>query len=498
MVNVDELLQKMYPDYFNSFFPQPIPSLSLDDVIATPIHSTVAPRTANLTTNIGPITLNLPILSAAMSAVSGPSLGKVMSEVGGCSILYRTEEPEEQLEWIEEVTNHDWCLVKDPITLKPDQKIKHAKPILQDKKFSTIPVVDDEGKLVGILFTRGIAFDFHMEEDVSAWMKPFKQLKTAMRGTLFGSIKKRLITKLRQDSVLPVVDENQKLMGIYFMKDFLHANPSSFHKKPLIGMAIGVDEADLDRVREALKLKIGIIVIDSSHGACPPVIEQARRVKKIIGNSSALIAGNVADIGGYQDLALAGVDAVKAGIGSGAICTTSGVTGVGKGMFTLLRELRFMQKTMKSKGLTAPPIIADGGINNSGQMVKALMAGADLLMTGEWSVAASESISSIKHEAVEGDWVPYWGMASNRAIRSRTADRYGKQKTAAEGVEGLVKCKGHLKKWVGKETELIQAGFSHIGANNIQEAQKIGDKPTAFYVITAAGQTQNSARVKQE
>ncbi len=265
-------------------------------------------------------------------------------------------------------------------------------------------------------------------------MKPFKKLKVEKIETPFEKIRERLFYE-EECSMLPVVDDKKRIKGIYFKKDFYYANPSSYHNKPLVGMAVGTGDDDLERVIESLKLGIGIIVIDSSHGNCPPVIEQAKKIVNLVKDRAAVVAGNIADIDGYLRLARVGVHGVKFGIGGGSICTTSSVTGAGTGMFSLTRELSYMRRKMQMKGMNTPSLIADGSISGPGRMVTALAAGADVCMSGEWLVAAHESLS-FQENHVRDEYVLYRGMASAGAIKARSSERYGKSKSAPEGIEG--------------------------------------------------------------
>ncbi|MDD5071351.1 MAG: IMP dehydrogenase, partial [Patescibacteria group bacterium] len=282
---------------------------------------------------------------------------------------------------------------------------------------------------------------------------------------------------------------------IYFMKDFFVADPAVHKGKPLVGIAIGTEKSDLERAKQALEMGVGIIVIDSSHGNCPPVINQAKAVVEMSGDLAAVIAGNVADIDGYYRLAQVGVHGVKCGIGPGSICTTSQVTGAGMPMFTLIRELDFIRRKLKSKGEHAPVIIPDGSVEGPGDMVIALAAGGDACMSGKWLVAAGESLSCRENGVDNEGFVKYWGMASARAIKARMARSRYQGKTAPEGVEGRVKHRGPLKTWIGGDIELIQGGFAHAGAADLASLHEFGNRPIAFVRFSSAGQEQIRTRL---
>jgi IMP dehydrogenase len=492
-IDVMKIYKALYPESFCEGLCRVPTGHTLTEIRIRPWYSNVTPHDVDLTSKIGPVTLNLPIISAAMDTVSGPHMARALSDVGGCCIIYRHKKPEVQLEGIAEALTHQPCLVTNPKSLFPDDPVEDAEDILKNHGFSTIPVVTKSGVLKGIVFTRDIAFKGHLNEPVKKWMMPIEKLKLENQDTTFIKIRNRLLNE--QDcSVLPIINRRNKLIGMYFMKDFLQVDPATHKGKPLVGMAVSIHKSDLKRVREALDLGIGMIVIDSSHGNCDAVIEQAKRTVKMTNGQAAVIAGNIASIDGYVRLAEVGVDGVKCGIGSGSICTTSNVTGAGVPMFTLIRELAYARKILLSKKMHAPVIIPDGGIEGPGECVIALAAGGHACMAGKWLVAADESISYQENGAPNG-LVYYRGMASKGAIKARSSVRYGRQKRAAEGVEGFVEHRGPLKKFIGKDAELVRGGFAHVNARNIKELHRYGEGPIAFMCFTGAGQTQLNTRV---
>ena len=497
---INYVLTEMYPHLNHMPFPPPISAYSLDEISMGDSPSEVPPLTADLSIKIGPITLHTPIFSAAMDTVSGPELCIALAETGGCGILYRTKNQDLQMEWLKKVLSHEWCIVRNPLSLLPTDTIDKAKDIQTESGFSTIPIIDESNILKGILFTGTINFEGHEQDAVSRWMKPISKLTTKSPETPFSVIRSFITgPRTKLDTVLPIVDKDEKFHGIYFKKDFRNINPAQHIGKPLVGIAIGTQETDLRRVQIAKKLGAGAIVIDSSHGDCPAVIQQTQKVKALVGHDCCVIAGNVASISGFLNLALAGADAVKCGIGSGSTCTTSPKTGVGVPMWTVIREISFLRHMIKTSKkhhqLHLPALIPDGGLFTSGQIVKALFAGGDAIMSGQMLAQAEESISAIENRCKQGDQVYYRGMASQGAINARHADRYGSQKSAPEGEEGYVTCQGPLKKWIGKEIELIQTGFAHKGARNIRDAQEIGNRPGTWYHLSNSGIFQNNSRV---
>ncbi len=471
-------------------------------------YTKVGPLDVDLSTTVGPLTLTLPFIPAPMDTVTGRKMAELMHDIGSFGPIYRHSEANVLLDWIEGALRHKSCLIKKPLSLHFDEPLEQARKILKKHHFSTIPVVTKQNVLKGVLFTGDVAFRTmkqrgRLKEPVKRWMIPFDELKVESVQTTFEKIQDRLLNN-QQCSVLPVVDDGRKLHGIYFMKDFLFANPSMHNGKPLIGMAISDDPEDLERARIALELGVGAIVIDSSHGNCLRVMEQTKKVaslRKELGVEFALIVGNIASMDGYYRLAMAGADAVKCGIGSGSICTTSSGTGIGVPMFTLIRKLSFIREKMRLSGKPHPIILPDGDVGNTGNIVLAIAAGGHLIMSGEMFVAAKESISANGGDGVftadKTQYVNYRGMASDNAINDRSAVRYGIDKTAAEGIEGAVPYRGPLKKWIGKDIELIKGGFSHTGSSNIEELHEFGNWSEAYEYFSSFGQNQLTTRIKE-
>lgn len=501
---VEEIYQELYPHLFAEINPMPVTSLTLNEMRLRPVYSTITPNEVMLNTVIGSgtegITMPIPLFSAAMDMVSGPDMAKALSTAGGCAVIYRHKKAHIQLDWVKEALSHKHCLVQNPMTLNPDDRLEDASDIVTKHGFSTIPVVGEDSVLLGVVFTDDIVFKGNEKKRIKEVMKPFEKLKVESHDTPFEVIKSRLFNE-EECTILPVVDSQRKFRGIYFLKDFFYANPSFNAHLPLVGMAIGAEEEDLERATAGIKMGVGAIIIDSSHGNCPAVINQAKKVVELTEHHSLtfvktiVIAGNIADIDGYVRLAEAGVDAVKIGIGCGSICTTTEVTGAGVGLFTSLREINYARNKMEALNMHVPAIIADGGINGPGDMVIALAAGADACMAGKWLVAATESISYQQFGAPDG-YVYYRGMASDAAIKDRSSNRYGKGKRAPEGVEGRVKYRGPLAKFLSKDMELVRGGFAHVGAGNIFQLHQLCENPLALTRFTGAGQMQIATRVE--
>lgn len=479
-----------------------VPSVTLYDITVVPTNSEVHPAEVDLETKVGRARLPIPIFAPPMDTVTGPELAKKLSVLGGCGILYRHPDPAQQLAWAKEVLAYQWCMVTEPKCLRETARVAEAEHILNEYQFSTIPVWNEERVLLGVVFTKDIALKRHREDSVLKWMIPLERLKTIQYGTSFATVRERLMNE-QECSVLPVIDAEKRLSGIYFMKDVLNANPCADYGRPLVGIAIGVEESDLDRVLQAVGAGVQVICIDSSHGDCTAVIDQADRVVDLTApfGDITIIAGNVADVdgGGYRRLAAVGVHAVKVGIGSGSICTTTGATGVGVGLVTAIRACVEVRKELLREGVHAPAIIADGGVNGPGDAVKALLVGADAVMAGKWLVAATES-----HSAQTGGLsqdrkrVLYRGMASAEAIKARVADRYGKKKTAPEGVSGYVPHRGILKDWLPSDLELMRIGFGHAGAGCLDVLHTYGENPLSSTPWSANGREQAAVRVETD
>jgi IMP dehydrogenase len=494
-VLAEELYRTLYP---NASVVSPPVGYTLPEAGFHDYYADFAPSDVNLETTLGPITLPVPILGAAMDTVSGPCLAGALSSLGGCAIIYRHHLASTQLTWIKEALATKPGFLVNPKSVKTGDFLAAVEHVYKNDGFSVVPVLTENRKLAGIVFSRSIAFADREGTLVEDNMMPFAELKRVTLDTPFEEIRARLLGE-HDCKVLPVVDQDNTFLGMYFMDDVRSLNQAQHQGKPLVGMAIGVHKEDLDRVVEGLLLGVGIVVIDSSHGNCEAVTSQARRVVEICQNKAAVIAGNVANIDGYLRLAETGVDAVKAGIGSGSICTTSQVTGVGVPMWTLLQELSHAHRYLQETELHAPAIIADGGIGGPGLAVRALAAGAQAVMAGEWLAAAEEAGSpeiEDPHGIFDGvRYNRYRGMASHSAINARLADRYGGGKTAPEGVEGWVKVRGPLNRWLPQDLELMRGGFAHLGAKTLDILHQRGKNPRTWRIFTGVGQSQMATRV---
>ena len=445
--------------------------LTFDDVLLMPGYSQVLPRDVEIKTKLTKnITLNVPLLSAAMDTVTEAALATALAREGGLGILHKNMSIEKQAEQVRKVKRSESGLIIDPVTLLADATIGDALKLMRENKIGGIPIIDKSGKLVGILTNRDLRFEENMKRKVSEVMTK-ENLYTAPEGT---DIKKaeELFKKTKVEK-LPIINKQGKLTGLFTYSDILKlkSNPT----------------ADiLDRVAALQTVGADVIALDSAHGHSKGVIEALKSVKKNFKNINVL-AGNVGTAAGAKALADAGADAIKVGIGPGSICTTRIVAGAGVPQLTAVMEAA---AALKGKNI---PIIADGGIRYTGDMVKALAAGADCVMMG--SIFAGTEESPGETIIFEGrKFKQYRGMGSLGAMATGSSDRYFQdveddvKKFVPEGIEGRVAYKGTLKEIVYQYTGGLRAGMGYCGAGNIEALKK-----AVFVKITNAGMRESHA-----
>ncbi|MFT3903361.1 MAG: IMP dehydrogenase [Niabella sp.] len=461
--------------------------LTFDDVLLVPAYSQVLPRDTDIRTRLTKdITLNTPILSAAMDTVTEAALATAIAREGGLGILHKNMSIEQQAAQVRRVKRSESGLILDPVTLLEDATIGDALRLMKENKIGGIPIVDKNMVLKGILTNRDLRFEDNSARPVSEVMTREK-LVTAPDGTDLKKAK----TILRQHKVekLPVVDKQGKLIGLITYRDILQATsyPNAIKDafgRLLVGAGIGITEDMLDRIAALQQVGVDVVVLDSAHGHSKGVIESLKRVKKNFKKLN-VIAGNVGTAAGALALAEAGADAVKVGIGPGSICTTRIVAGAGMPQLTAIMEAA---NGLKKKGV---PIIADGGIRYTGDMVKALVAGADCVMMG--SIFAGTEESPGETIIFEGrKFKAYRGMGSLGAMAKGSSDRYFQdpeddvKKFVPEGIEGRVAYKGTLKEVIYQYVGGLRAGMGYCGAKNIKDLQK-----AQFVKITNAGMNES-------
>ena len=457
--------------------------LTFDDVLLVPAYSQILPRDVDIKTLLTKtITLHIPMLSAAMDTVTEAQLAIALAREGGLGILHKNMSIEQQAGEVRKVKRSENGLILDPITLTAEATIGEAIRLMKENKIGGIPIVDAQHKLVGILTNRDLRFETNYQQKVSTVMTR-ENLITAPEGT---DLKKaELIFKKNKIEKLPVVNKAGKLIGLVTFGDILklksHPNAvkDSFGRL-LVGAGVGITSDTLLRVDALHKAGVDIICLDSAHGHTKGVIDMLKNVKKSF-KGIQVIAGNIATAAGAKALADAGADAVKVGIGPGSICTTRIVAGTGVPQITAVMQAA---SALKNKNVG---IISDGGIRYTGDMVKALAAGATCVMMGNVFAGTEESPGeSIIYEGRR--FKQYRGMGSLGAMSQGSSDRYFQdveddvKKFVPEGIEGRVAFKGSLKEVAHQYIGGLKAGMGYCGAANIKALQN-----AQFVKISNAG-----------
>lgn len=463
--------------------------LTFDDVLLLPAFSEVLPREVNtssfLTRNIR---INVPIISAAMDTVTEYRMAIAMAQQGGVGMLHKNMSIERQAEEVRRVKRSESGMIMDPVTLLVSASLKEAHAIMSNNKIGGIPIVDENHKLVGILTNRDLRFEKNMNKKVSEVMTS-EQLITAPQGT---DLKKAesILQKYKIEK-LPVVDKKGKLIGLITYRDILKLkdNPNACkdkHGRLVVGAAVGVTPETEDRIAALVKAGVDVITIDTAHGHSAFVLKEIKRLRKAFSNLE-IIAGNIATGEGAKALVKAGVDGVKVGVGPGSICTTRIIAGIGVPQLTAIYDAA---KAIKGSGV---PVIADGGIRYSGDLVKALAAGASTVMSGGIFAGTEESPGeTIIYEGRK--FKSYRGMGSIEAMKDGSKDRYFQDaeeeiaKLVPEGIVGMVPFKGALKDVIYQFVGGLRAGMGYVGAKNMDDLQQ-----ARFVKITGAGVKESHA-----
>ncbi len=462
--------------------------LTFDDVLLMPAYSQVLPKDVNIQSQLTKsITLNIPMLSAAMDTVTEANLAIALAREGGLGILHKNMSIEKQAEQVRKVKRSESGLIIDPVTLQEDATIGDALRLMKENKIGGIPIVDKAGKLVGILTNRDLRFETDKKRKVTEVMTREK-LVTAPEGTDLKKAEK--ILHQYKIEKLPVVNKQGRLIGLITYRDILlvRDNPSAVKDgfgRLLVGGALGITKDLQDRAYALQQVGVDIVALDSSHGHSKGVIDSLKQLKKNFKNLQ-VIAGNVGTAAGAKALADAGADAVKVGIGPGSICTTRIVAGAGVPQLTAIMEAA---GALKAKGI---PVIADGGIRYTGDMVKALSAGASVVMMGSVFAGVEESPGdTIIYEGRK--FKEYRGMGSIGAMQQGSGDRYFQdgddvKKMVPEGIEGRVAYKGYLNEVVSQYVGGLRAGMGLCGAKDLAALQQ-----ATFVQITNAGMRESHA-----
>jgi IMP dehydrogenase len=458
--------------------------LTFDDVLLIPAESEVMPKDVDVSTWLTPaIPLKIPLVSAAMDTVTESQTAIAMAREGGIGIIHRNMSIQQQAREVEKVKKSESGMILDPITVRPDQKIRDALEVMKKYGISGVPVTV-EGKLVGILTNRDLRFETDLDKPVSEVMTKERLVTVPPGITLEES--KSLLHKHRIEKLL-VVDEEFRLKGLITIKDIektiKYPNACKDHWGRLrVGAAVGTSPETMERVDALLKAGADVIVVDTSHGHSRKVIETVREIKATFPDAQ-VIAGNVATAEGTEALIKAGADAVKVGVGPGSICTTRIVAGVGVPQITAIADA---YKVASKYGI---PIIADGGIKFSGDITKAMAAGAHSVMIG--SLLAGTEESPGETVLFQGrTYKVYRGMGSIEAMRQGSRDRYGQDemeedgaKLVPEGIVGRVPYRGPLSATVFQLVGGLRSGMGYLGCRNLEELRK----KAKFMRITAAG-----------
>ncbi len=453
-------------------------ALTFDDVLLLPAYSEIVPREADLATRLTRrLRINIPIISAAMDTVTESPLAIALAQEGGIGIIHKNLSIERQCREVHKVKRSANGIIVDPITLSPDETVTHAREAMAAHNISGIPIVEGR-RLVGILTRRDLKFVSSSEVKIREVMTR-ANLVTAPAGTTLEEAE-RVLLKHRVEK-LPLVDKDFNLVGLITMRD---ADKLSLYPKAcrdargrlLAGAAVGVH--DYDRVAALIEEDVDVIVVDTAHGHSKNVIETVKKIKSQ--HTIEVVAGNVGTADAVRDLIKAGADAVKVGIGPGSICTTRVISGVG------VPQIYAIFQCAAEAEKAGVPIIADGGIRHSGDITKALAAGASTVMLGSLLAGLTESPGDqiIFHGRA---FKSYRGMGSLGAMVEGSADRYGQkgapaEKLVPEGVEGRVPFKGPLADFVYQLVGGVRAGMGYCGTRNIEELRT----KSRFIQVTAA------------
>ena len=459
--------------------------LTFDDVLLVPAKSEVLPRNARVSTILTKkIRLNIPIVSAAMDTVTEARLAIALAREGGIGIIHKNLSVVEQAEQVDRVKRSESGMITNPITLTPEQLVKEAQEMMREFGISGLPVVRSDGTLVGILTNRDLRFIEAGERKVSDVMTR-EDLITASEGITLEKATK--ILHENRIEKLPVVDRKNRLKGLITVKDiqkrldFPNACKDE-NGRLRVGAAVGVGRGTMERVAALIDAKVDVIVVDTAHGHSKGVLDTVAKIRKKYRRSVQLIAGNIATASATRDLIKLGVDAVKIGIGPSAICTTRVIAGIGVPQITAIMDCA------EVCGKAGIPLIADGGIKYSGDITKAIAAGADAVMIGSLFAGTEESPGEIIY--YEGkSYKIYRGMGSIGAMKRGSSDRYFQEgveqehKFVAEGIEGRVSYKGSLSSNIYQLIGGLRAGMGYCGVKSIAALKEKG----RFIKITAAG-----------
>ena len=459
-------------------------ALTFDDVLLVPAHSTVLPRDVSLTTRLTKsITLNIPLLSAAMDTVTEARLAIAMAQEGGIGILHKNMPPKNQAAEVAKVKRFESGVVKDPITISQDMTVRDVLNLIHTHKISGLPVVD-ASKVVGIVTNRDLRFENNLDQPVRNIMTPRERLVTVKEGTSSEEARK-LLHQHRLERVL-VINDDFELRGLITVKDMLKSSEHPDACKDQlgrlrVGAAVSVGEGTEERIELLIEAGVDVLIVDTAHGHSQGVLDRVRWIKKKF-PSTQVIGGNIATAAAAKSLLDLGADGVKVGIGPGSICTTRIVAGVGVPQITAINNV---SSALEGTGV---PMIADGGIRYSGDIAKAISAGADSVMLGGLFAGTEEAPGEI--ELYQGrSYKSYRGMGSLGAMQQGSSDRYfqddedSTEKLVPEGVEGRVPYKGSVVQVMHQLMGGLRSAMGYLGCASIRDVKERAE----FVEITSAG-----------
>lgn len=455
--------------------------LTFDDVLLVPQESNVTPNEINLATRLTKtIELHIPLMSAAMDTVTESAMAIAMAREGGIGIIHKNMTIQEQAAEVDKVKRSENGVITNPFFLSPQHTLSDAEELMSKYKISGVPICDSNGVLVGILTNRDLKFETNYDRLINEVMTS-ENLVTAPVGTTLKDAEE--ILRKNKIEKLPIVDENMHLRGLITTKDIEKAvrYPNTARDKfdrLLVGAAIGVTNDCIERTTALVNAGVDVVVLDSAHGHSKNIINKLKEVKAAF-PTLPVIAGNIATGEAARALIEAGADAVKVGIGPGSICTTRVVAGIGVPQVTAINDVYEVAKEYDI------PVIGDGGIKYSGDISKAVAAGADVIMLGSLLAGCDESPG--ENEIYQGRrFKSYRGMGSLAAMEKGSKDRYfqtGSKKLVPEGVEGRVPYKGPVSDTIFQLMGGLKSGMGYCGAENIKKMQERG----TFVKITGAG-----------
>jgi IMP dehydrogenase len=459
-------------------------ALTFDDVLLVPAHSQILPKDVSLSTQLTRnIRLNLPLLSAAMDTVTESRLAIAMAQEGGIGILHKNLPAKAQAAEVAKVKRFESGILRDPITVSPLMTVRDVLEITRQHKISGLPVIDKSGRVVGIVTNRDLRFETNLDQPVKSIMTPRKRLVTVNEEASVEDAKE-LIRKHRLERVL-VINEDFQLRGLITVKDILKSTEHPLANKDgsgrlRVGAAVGVGAGTEERVALLAEAGVDVVVVDTAHGHSQGVLDRVKWVKQNFPHID-VIGGNIATADAALALVAHGADGVKVGIGPGSICTTRIVAGVGVPQITAIENV-----SVALKG-TGVPMIADGGIRYSGDIAKAIAAGANTVMLGGLFAGTEEAPGEV--ELFQGrSYKSYRGMGSLGAMQAGSSDRYFQDTSAAdkfvpEGIEGRVPYKGSMLAVIHQLMGGLRSSMGYLGCASIEEMH---DRAT-FVEITSAG-----------